>query len=354
MAIRVGILGAAGYVAGELIKLLLKHPQVKLSLLESETFAGQQISAAHPGLAGLCSLSCQSYQRQAVLEQCDLLFICKAHTQSLKYVAELLDSSLKIIDLSADFRLKDAAVYERWYGQKHSCPELLSQAVYGLPELNAEQIKTAELIANPGCYPTSVILGVAPLLKAGVVKAGAIFVDSYSGLSGAGKTPKPGFNLFLDAYANIKPYKAGTHPHQPEMEQGLQPFSGDKVQITFIPHTVPLERGMLSSISLAADQSLDNEKISKIYEEFYSGQPFIRLYASPQLPQVKDVAGSNFCDIGWFYDRRTKLLVVTTAIDNALKGAAGQAVQCMNLMWGCEQTTGLPWGEVLSDVPGAD
>ncbi len=354
MAVKVGILGAASYVAGELIKLLLAHPEVEITYLESETFAGQQIGAAHPGLAGLCSLSCQYYQREEIVEECAVLFICKAHTQSMKYVAELLDSPLKIIDLSADFRLKNAALYQHWYGQEHSCPEALSQAVYGLPELNAEQIKTAKLIANPGCYPTSVILGVAPLLKAGVVKAGAIFVDSYSGLSGAGKTPKRGFNLFVDAYGNIKPYKAGVHQHLPEMEQELQHFSEDKVQITFIPHIAPLERGMLSSIALTVTQPLTDEEISGIYGEFYSGQPFILPYASLELTQVKSVVGSNFCGIGWFYDERTKLLVVTTVIDNVLKGAAGQAVQCMNLMWGWEQTTGLPWGEVLSHVSGAD
>lgn len=344
MPVRVGILGAASYVAGELIKLLVKHPEVEITYLESGTFVGQEIHLVHMGLVTKnCKFPlCGSYDRNIILEQCDLLFICKAHTQSMKYVAELLDSPLKIIDLSADFRLNDAAVYEYWYKHKHTFPEGLTKAVYGLPELNAEKIKTASLIANPGCYPTSVILGAAPLLAAGVVKADAIFADSYSGLSGAGKTPKPGFNLFVDAYDNIKPYKAGVHQHLPEMEQELQKFSDEKVQITFIPHIVPIERGMLSSISMpVTKENLTDDDIAACYQKFYQGKDFIFQYVPSQLPQIKDVVRTNVCGIGWVYDKRTKLLVVTTVIDNVLKGAAGQAVQCMNLMYGWSETTGL-------------
>ncbi len=342
MSIKIGVLGAASYVAGELIKLLLVHPHIEISYLESQTFAGREISAIHPSLSGARPIQCQSYQAQLIRDNCQLLFICKAHTRAMEYVSELQDSSLKIIDLSADFRLKDAALYQRWYGHEHTYPQALQKAVYGMPELYAGQIESADLIANPGCYPTSVILGLSPLLAAGVVTGKAIFADSYSGISGAGNTPKRGINLFLDGYANIKPYKAGLHPHQPEMEQELQRHSVDKVQVTFLPHIAPLARGLLSSISVTANQSLTDNKLLDIYRDFYAGQPFIRIYAPPRLPQISEVVGTNFCAIGWYYDERTQLIVVTSVIDNGLKGAAGQAVQCMNLMYGWEQTTSLP------------
>lgn len=345
---RVGILGAASFVAGELIKLLLRHPNVELTYLESGTFAGKIISAAHPELNCLCSLVCEEYRQDNILNKCDLLFVCKSHTEAMGYVSRLQGSDIKIIDLSADFRLKDEGIYEKWYGHKHIFPQGLDQAVYGMPEIYGQKIKTASLIANPGCYPTSVILGIIPLVAAGVVKTEAIFADSYSGLSGAGKTPKAGFNLFIDAYSNVKPYKAGTHPHQPEIEQELQNYASDKVQVTFLPHIIPVSKGIISTVSLSVKQDLNDEKIAGIYNNFYQDKPFIRIHKAPHLPQLGDVVGTNFCDIGWFYDKRNGLIIVTSVIDNTLKGASGQAVQCMNLMCGWSECAGLPWGEVLA------
>ncbi|MBI5788706.1 MAG: N-acetyl-gamma-glutamyl-phosphate reductase [Candidatus Schekmanbacteria bacterium] len=347
MAIKIGILGAASYVAGELIKILLLHPQTEITYLESETFAGQNITLAHSFLRGLCNLSCEKYNKDAVLSRCELLFICKSHGESMGYVVDLQDSNLRIVDLSADFRLKDAQIYQKWYGKNHLLPQALAHAVYGLAEINSGQIKQTSLIANPGCYPTSVILACAPLIQAGVVNSQAIAVNAFSGLSGAGKTPKAGFNLFIDAFANIKPYRAGAHAHQPEIEQELQNFSQQKVQVSFIPHIVPIERGIISNIVLNANRTLSNEQIAEIYQEFYAGQPFIQIYHPPQMPQISDVAGTNFCALGWYYDQRTNLLTVISMLDNVLKGAAGQAVQCMNIMYDFPQTLGLPWGKLL-------
>ncbi len=345
--VKVGIIGGSGYVAGELIKLLLTHPQVQLTYVESKQAIDKRLWEVHGFLYGLTDLKFRPYSQEE-LTDCRLVFITKPHAQAMDYVSDLSAKGIRVIDLSADFRLRDEESYAKWYGIKHKYPRLLERAVYGLPELYKSQISCASLVANPGCYPTNIILGLAPLLANRLINPKQIKICSYSGLSGAGRTPQPGKNLFVDAYGNITPYKVNQHQHIPEIEQELSRLYKAETKISFIPHLVPIDKGIYSTIQLELQQQIDLSKLLECYQKFYRQQPFIRIYDAGHYPQLLNVVGTNFCDIGFALGRDNKSLIVFSAIDNTLKGASGQAVQDMNLMLGFDETLGLPYSPTLS------
>ncbi len=305
--------------------------------MESQQAAHKKLYTIHPFLYGLEDSAFKPYSLDK-LKKCDIVFITKPHTIAMKYVYDLWLHGIKIIDLSADFRLQEPAVYRKWYGIAHKYPNLLNEAVYGLPELYADRIKKSSLIANPGCYPTCIILGLAPLLNCRLIYPQAIHICAYSGLSGAGRTPRPGNNLFIDAYGNLKPYKMNKHPHIPEIEQELSGLYQDKVEISFIPHLAPTDKGILSTIHVSLQKSADLLALIEVYKKFYKQKPFIRIYDTDKQPELLNVVGTNFCDIGLSLDRDGKTLVVFSVIDNTLKGSAGQAVQNMNLLSGYKET----------------
>ncbi|MFB3897067.1 MAG: N-acetyl-gamma-glutamyl-phosphate reductase [bacterium] len=341
--INVSIIGAASYTAGELLKLLINHPEVKLVILESSSSAGKKVAEVQPVLKNRVDITLQKYDIKSIAANSDLVFICRSAGGSMKYVAELLNQSkkLRIIDVGSDFRLNNPKDYEVWYKYTHEELGLLKQSVYGMPELYAKEIKTARLIANPGCYATSVILGLAPILAKGLIYPNKISVAAYSGISGAGRTYKSGFNMFLDLYGNIRPYKVALHQHIPEIEQELTHVSGHPVKLTFIPHVLPIDKGILSTIFVQPKKKIDLDEIIAVYTKFYQGKPFIRIYGKTEFPQVAYVVNTNFCDIGLAIDNRTGAIIIFSAIDNSIKGAGGQAIQNMNLMFGLPETTGL-------------
>lgn len=345
--VKVGIIGGSGYVAGELIKLLLTHPQAQLTYVESKQATGKQLWEVHGFLYGLLELKFRPYS-QKELTDCGLVFIAKPHTQAMDYVPDLLAKGIRVIDLSADFRLEDEESYAKWYGTKHKHPRLLKEAVYGLPELYKDRISSTSLVANPGCYPTNIILGLAPLLADRLINPKQIKICAYSGLSGAGRTPQPGKNMFIDVYGNLSPYKVNQHQHIPEIEQELSRLYKGEAQISFIPHLMPVDKGIYSTIQLELQQQIDLDKLVKRYHEFYRRQPFVRIYDAGHYPQLLNVVGTNFCDIGFALDSDNKSLIVFSAIDNTLKGASGQAVQNMNLMLGLDETLGLPFSPTLN------
>lgn len=341
--IKVSIIGTASYTAGELLKLLINHPEVKLSILESSSSAGKKVAEVQPFLKSRVERLLQKYDAKSIAANSDLVFICRSAGGSMKYVAELLNQSkkLKIIDIGSDFRLKQLNDYQVWYKYIHDEPGLLKQSVYGMPELYAKDIKKARLVANPGCYATSVILGLAPVLAAGLINPNKISIAAYSGISGAGRTYKSGFNLFLDLYGNIRPYKVAVHQHTPEIEQELSRVSNQPVKLTFIPHVLPIDKGILSTVFVQPKKKLELDNVLSLYTKFYQGKPFIRIQAKNEFPQVAFVVNTNFCDIGFGLDNRTGTLIIFSAIDNSIKGAGGQAIQNMNLMFGLKETTGL-------------
>ena len=341
--IRVGIVGASGYTGAELVRLLCNHPDVELTLATSRQYAGKPLSQAFPHLAGRSSLVCQDLVVEDYANMADLFFTAVPHQTAMALVPKLLAAGKKVVDLSADFRIHDAAVYEAWY-QAHTAPELLVEAVYGLPELHRQQIRPARLVANPGCYPTSVILGLAPLLQAGLIDPATLVVDSKSGTSGAGRSAQVG-TLFCEVTDGFRAYKVAEHRHTPEIEQELGKLAGQPVTISFTPHLVPMSRGILSTIYAKAVKALSQEELDALYRSFYQDEPFVRLLPPGALPATQYVRGSNYCDIAVRFDRRTGRLIVLSAIDNLVKGAAGQAVQNMNLV------CGLPEGRGLEVVP---
>ncbi len=344
--LQVGIIGGSGYVAGELIKLLLVHPQVQLKYVESQQALDKRLWEEHAFLYGLTELGFQAYSLEKASE-CQLIFVAKPHTKAMDYVADLLTQEIKVIDISADFRLRDEGSYAEWYKMKHKYPQLLKRAVYGLPELYSEQIKGSSLVANPGCYPTGAILGLAPLLADRLIDPQQIRICAYSGLSGAGRTPQAGQNLFIDVYGNLRPYKVNQHPHIPEIEQELSRLYKSAAHISFIPHLAPINKGIYSTIQLKLLQQTGLDKLLECYRKFYRRRPFIRIYNTGHYPQILNVVNTNFCDIGLSLDPEQQALTVFSAIDNTLKGAAGQAVQNMNLMFGFKESSGLPFAACL-------
>lgn len=337
--IRVGIVGASGYTGVELARLLCGCPDVELTVATSRQYAGQKLAEVYPSLAALVDIVCEDLSFQELVERADLFFTAVPHQTAMAVVPDILKAGKKVIDLSADFRIHDAAVYEKWY-QEHTAQEYLAQAVYGLPELHREQIKKAQLVANPGCYPTSVILGLAPLLQAGIVEPESIIVDSKSGASGAGRAAQTG-TLFCEVTEGFKAYKVAAHRHTPEMEQEISEICKKPVTISFIPHLLPMSRGILSTIYAKLVRQITDSEVHDLYHTFYKDEPFVRICAPGTVPATQFVRGSNFCDIGFKKDSRTGRIVVLSTIDNLVKGAAGQAVQNMNLMGNLPETRGL-------------
>ncbi len=362
--LKVGIFGAASLTAGKLIELLLNHPEVEITHLTSEkTYTGKPLEESFQGrFKNLLDLKFVSYEssKNEILNTCDVMFLSKPHVAHGNIAAELLDNGIKVIDLSADFRLKDVKMFHEVYKPdedkhpeyfKNTYIDLVSKAVYGLPEIHADEISKSNLVANPGCYPTSVILGLAPLVKEKLIKSDSIIVDSLSGVSGAGKS-RPDKTQFIDINNNIIPYKIGTHQHKPEMEQELSFLSKEVTYVLFAPNIIAMDVGIVSTIYATYNKELGYQELLSKYETFYANKPFVRIYkdSDPEmirLPHVKDVVNTNFCDIGISIDPHSKRYIIKSVIDNTIKGAAGQAIQNMNLMFGLDETIGLPFGQAL-------
>ena len=325
---KVAIIGASGYSGQELVRLLLRHPQVEIVQFTSRQYAGKPVSEIFPRFRG--QVSATFIEPDAGKITADMAFLALPHGVAAEFAVPLLKQGVKVLDLSADFRLKSPTVYKEFYDHDHPAPALLAQAVYGLPELHRSEIKTAQLIACPGCYPTSIILGVTPALKKGLIKPDSLIVSSMSGVSGAGRKAAEDY-LFCECNESARAYGVPKHRHLSEIEQELGAL------ITFVPHLIPLNRGIESTIvaSLAAKPAA----VLDLYREFYRGEPFVRI--TDALPDIKNVAGTNFCDISVRVDSRTNRLIISSAIDNLTKGAAGQAVQCLNLVCGYAETEGL-------------
>ena len=342
---KIGIVGVSGYGGGELLRLLLTHPNVELTYATSETYAGQPLQAALPGVAPSVKLVCESFTPEACAEKCEFVFLAGEPGLAMRVAPALLAAGIKIVDLSADFRLEDPDAYARWYKSEHTAPHLLDEAIYGLPELNKIAIETARLVANPGCHVTAAVLALAPLLSAGMIAPETIIIDSLSGVSGAGRS-KFGLEYhFAEINESMKPYGVGgVHRHIPEIEQTLSLVAELPVTVTFTPHLVPVTRGILSTTYASTEETEDD--LRSAFSEFYADAPFVLLFAAGQFPATKPVFGTNYCHIGIALDERTSRVVVISALDNLVKGAAGQAVQNMNLMCGFPETAGLTMSAV--------
>lgn len=338
--LNVAIVGASGYTGLELIRILHCHPEVAVTCLTSEQSAGKKISDVFPTLRGRCDLILENLEPVRVAEKADLIFTALPHKAAMEVVPTFIKLGKKVIDLSADYRLSDPAVYGQWY-EAHLNPSNLKKSVYGLPEIRRAKIRGAKLIANPGCYPTSIILGLMPLLKNGLIHPHSIIADSASGVTGAGRAAKVD-SLYCEVNEGYKAYGVGgVHRHTPEIEQELSLLAGEPLKITFTPHLVPMDRGILSTIYAAPLKELTTAGLVKRYEEFYHGEPFVRVLPQGNLPSTAFVRGSNFCDIAPLVDPRTGRVIIVSAIDNLVKGASGQAVQNMNIVCGFPETLGL-------------
>lgn len=332
---RAGIFGATGYTGHELVKILGQHPQVTIVFATSHSFAGQTLAKLYPQAPELPLV----LSADAPLDNVDVAFLCLPHAAAAETAVTALNANVKVIDLSADFRLKDADTYANWYGKPHPAPHLLDEAVYGLTEFAREQLPGAELVANPGCYPTSVLLPLRPLLTANLPITGPIIADSKSGISGAGRTPKQNTH-FMAVNNNFSPYKIGRcHRHLPEIEQMMNAWQADAPSLIFSPHLLPVERGILSTIYVNFSKGVAMEEIRPLFQNLYSNEPFIHLLPDGELATLAHVTHSNNCVIG--LAQAGNMLIITSAIDNLLKGAAGQAVQNMNVVFGLEETMGL-------------
>ena len=348
--ISVGIVGGTGYTGVELLRLLLRHPNVKVNVLTSRTEAGRRVDDMFPSLRGHTDL-CYSDLNIEELKQCDVVFFATPHGVAMQHAAELVAVNTKVVDLAADFRLQDLAQFEKWYGMQHACPEILKDSVYGLSELNREQIKQAQVIGNPGCYPTTVQLGLAPLFKQAeaLVKPESIIIDAKSGVSGAGRKASLGM-IYSENADNFKAYGVAGHRHHPEIVEALENISGQKNvfnHILFVPHLVPMIRGMLSTIYVDLTDAGDAADLQNLYEQFYANEQFVDVMPANSSPETRSVRGANQLRIA-LYKPQPKKLVLLVAQDNLVKGAAGQAVQNMNLMFGFAENAGL---EVIGLLP---
>ncbi len=344
--IKAGIIGATGYTGAELLRILSRHPAVELVGISSQTYNGQNFAGIFPSAANFSDLVLEAQDAASMAERCDVVFTALPHGVSMEVVGEVVKRGKKVIDLGADYRFDSIVIYEQWYKVTHKTPELAARAVYGLPEIHRERILSADIIGNPGCYPTGIILGLAPLLKNGLVDTTTIIADSKSGVSGGGR----GLNLafhYPECNENFKAYNIGVHRHTPEIEQELGKLAGKDVTISFTPHLVPMTRGILSTIYANLASSGSAEELLDMYRDFYKDEYFIRIQPHGQYPQTKQVYGSNFCDIGLTVDPRTNRVVVVSVIDNLVKGASGQAVQNMNIIFGLPEKSGLDFAPVF-------
>jgi N-acetyl-gamma-glutamyl-phosphate reductase len=338
--LKAAVVGASGYTGVELIRILHNHPEVAVTSVTSEQSAGKSLSEVFPSLRGRYDKTLEPLVPEKIAEKADIVFTALPHKAAMEVVPVFLAAGKIVIDLSADYRLHDAEVYAAWY-DRHLNPELLSEAVYGLPELRRDEISAARLVANPGCYPTSIILGLLPLLKAGVIDTASIIADSKSGVSGAGRAAKVD-SLYCEVNEGFKAYGVGgVHRHIPEIEQELSLLAGSKTMISFTPHLVPMDRGILSTVYALPLTSIPAAELHALYAEQYDGEPFVRVLPQGEFPSTAFVRGSNFCDIGITVDKRTGRIIVVSALDNLVKGAAGQAVQNMNIVCDFPETTGL-------------
>lgn len=335
--VSVGIVGGTGYTGVELLRMLAMHPQAEVKVVTSRNEAGNKVSSLYPNLLANFDLAF-SQPDVAILKQCDCVFFAAPNGTAMTMVPELLEAGVKVIDLAADFRIKDTATWEHWYKQTHACPELLNTAVYGLPELHREKIKNAQLVANPGCYPTATILGFLPLLEKGVAKNAQLIADVKSGVSGAGRAASVP-TLFSEAGENFKAYNVNAHRHWPEIKQELETVNTSEVNFVFTPHLVPMVRGIYATLYVTEQES--SIDLVTLYKQHYKDESFVQVLDQGGLPETKHVRASNQCMISVSrpYDGNT--VVVLSVIDNLVKGAAGQAIQNMNLMFGIEETTGL-------------
>lgn len=338
--LKVAIVGASGYTGVELLRILHCHPEVAITCVTSEQSAGKAISEVFPTLRSRYNLVLENLEPVRIADRADFIFTALPHKAAMEVVPTFLKLGKRVVDLSADYRLRDAKEYEAWY-EPHMNPALLEQSVYGLPELRRERIAGADLVANPGCYPTSVILGLAPLLKKKLIDPATIIADSKSGVSGAGRSAKVD-NLYCEVNEGFKAYGVGgAHRHIPEIEQELSLLAGKQLKITFTPHLVPMDRGILSTIYATPTSAVSSAELLELYRAYYQGEAFVRILPEGSFPSTSHVRGSNFCDIGLAVDNRTGRVVVVSAIDNLIKGASGQAVQNMNIMNGFPENLGL-------------
>jgi len=335
--LKVGVIGATGYTGEELIKILVSHKDVKITLLEAIVEEELPISDVFPVLKGRVDLICKKPNLKEVIEKTDLVFLALPHTVSMTVAPELIKSGKIVIDLSADYRL-DIAEYEKWYKVKHKDASNIQKAVYGLPEILKEKIKKAKLIANPGCYPTSALLAILPLVKKEIVDLNTIIVDSKSGATGAGRKAHLALS-FSEVNESLKAYKINEHQHKPEINMGIKKVTSKNADVIFVPHLVPMNRGILSTVYMDLAKETNSVAVTQMYKEFYKGKPFVRVMNEETLPAVKDVQNTNYCNIG--VKVTGKKVIAVSCIDNLLKGAAGQAVQNMNIMCGFEETEGL-------------
>ncbi len=340
MIINVGIVGATGHTGEELIDVLLNHPNVRIARLYNSGAETQVISEVFPKFRNRIDLICKKPDIKEISEKCDIVFLALPHTVSMAIAPKIIKTGRKVIDLSADYRLKDAVVYEKFYKVKHKDKVGLKQAVYGLPEIYRANIKTAKLLANPGCYPTCAILSLAPLVAFDLVESDSIIIDAKSGVSGAGKKLTKDF-LFYEVNGDFRAYKVNEHQHIPEINHALSKLSGKKINVTFVPHLLPLERGILETIYVKKNKKSPgkNKKIIELYKKFYKKEPFVRIREENEFPRIKDVVGTNFCDMG--IKEGSESVIIVAVIDNLLKGAAGQAVQNMNIMYNFPEHLGL-------------
>jgi len=335
--IKVGLVGASGYVGAELLRLILGHPRLQLEVLTSRTETGRPVSEFFPWLRGHLELAFSAPALEN-LRACDVVFFATPHATAMHQVPALLEAGIKIIDLSADFRLRDASVWAKWYGQKHACPALLGEAVYGLPEMNRERIKTARLLANPGCYPTAVQLGFLPLLENKLVDPGSLIADAKSGVSGAGRKESMG-TQFCESADSFRAYSAPGHRHLPEIRQGLEIAQGGEVELVFVPHLTPVIRGIHATLyARLLDRTVD---LQELFAARYQNEPFVDVMPTGSHPDTRSVRGANVCRLAWHRPQGGDTVVILVVEDNLVKGAAGQAIQNMNIMFDLAETSGL-------------
>jgi len=334
--IKVGVVGGTGYTGVELLRLLCLHPHVRLTAVTSRGEAGMPVAEMFPSLRGRVDL-CFVAPQDAALDQCDVVFFATPNGIAMKQAAELVAAGVRVIDLSADFRIRDVAEWQKWYGMEHAAPQLVAEAVYGLPEVNREAIRTARVLANPGCYPTAVQLGFLPLVEAGVVELGSLVADAKSGVSGAGRKAEVR-TLFAEAADNFQAYGVPGHRHLPEIRQGLSRVAGQPVGLTFVPHLVPMIRGIHATLYGRITREVD---VQKLFEERFRDEAFVDVLPAGSHPETRSVRASNLCRIAVHRPQGGDVLVVLSVIDNLVKGAAGQAVQNMNIMFGFDERCGL-------------
>ena len=335
--IKAGIIGGTGYTGVELLRLLCVHPQVDVQVITSRSEAGKSVASLYASLRGFVDLQFSEPDVTA-LKQCDVVFSATPNGVLMNYARELVDAGVKLIDLAADFRIKDVTVWEQWYGMPHACPELIEQAVYGLPEMNREAIRSATLIANPGCYPTATTLGLLPLVDKRLIALDDIVVDAKSGVTGAGRGAKVA-SLYSEVADSFKAYGVAGHRHHPEISQNLQAAAGAAVGLTFVPHLVPMQRGILSTMYV--DLLDTNTEPQALFEEYYRNEPFVDVMAAGESPETRSVRSSNICRVALCKPATSSKLIILSAIDNLTKGAAGQAVQNMNLLFDLPESSGL-------------